>query len=135
LVVDSYVDRWPDDMLKQIVAQRQNPEPGLQAFWQAAHGHDWAQVVACDSELLSKFSDTGLEIMGKRLAQIKAPVLFTLSENDADLAQPLKQLSEMTRLMPNFRQEVFKEGSHPSIWTCPDLFRPLVKDFLIAHSD
>ncbi|WP_156360862.1 alpha/beta fold hydrolase [Dethiosulfatarculus sandiegensis] len=69
--------------------------------------------------------------MGDKLAQIKAPVLFT---NHTCLADPFEQLKEMTNLMPNARMKVFEEGSHPSIWTCPDLFRPLVRNFLLAHS-
>jgi len=119
VVADSFVHSWPGAMLKAAVAGRQNPPPELVAFWQEAHGPDWAQVVAADSDLLGRLAESGLEPLAGRLGEITCPVLVSASLADEDLLA---------------QAHLTGQGGHPLMWSRPDLFRPVARAFLAQHA-
>lgn len=130
VVVDSFVPRWPGRMLRAALAGRANPPSELIAFWQDAHGPDWAKVVEADSQMLGRFMETGLEPLAGRLGEIRCPVLLTASLADEELHEPARQMAEMVRLLPQGQAHLVGQGWHPLMWSRPDVFRPVARAFL-----
>jgi pimeloyl-ACP methyl ester carboxylesterase len=130
VVADSAVARIPADALRVLLAERAQRSEGQVAFWHAAHGDDWAEVVDADTAMLAGYCDTGIDYFGDRLGQIGCPVLLTASLTDSLLPEVGPQLCAMARAIPHSRLLLVNAGDHPLMWSRPDDFRAAADAFL-----
>jgi hypothetical protein len=108
VVADSCVDVMPPEVLRANVAGREAGDPG---FWRAAHGDDWREVVAADSQMLLRLAERGGSFFGGRLAEVTAPVLFTASlADDRLLPDPGRRPAALVREMPAARATLFGQA-------------------------
>lgn len=130
VVADSCVARHRPEALRANVASRNLSDPGAQGFWRAAHGEDWKQVVRADSDLLLRFAAAGADWFEGRLAEIAAPVLFTVSLADELLPDVEAETCAMVRQVRSGRAYVVGEGGHPLMWSRPETFCEAADAFL-----
>jgi len=130
VVADSEGERYAPEALRAIVAGRSLEDPLAQGFWLAGHGPDWRQVVLADNALLLNFAAAGGDHYHGRLAEIRCPVLFTASIQDEFILDLAEQTLSMLRQVPGSQALLVHAGSHPLMWTRPDLFYPEVERFL-----
>lgn len=133
VIADSCVETYPAGWLGRLVAERAQRTAGQTAFWQQAHGEDWAQVVEADSDLLLRFQAQGADLFAGHLKTIRCPVLFTGSLQD-DLLPPDagEQICRMARQVDKSQVFLNHTGGHPLMWSRPDIFRPAADLFLQA---
>ncbi len=118
-----------------VVAARAQRAPGQVAFWEYAHGEDWAQVVDADTDVIRRFVARGGTWLEGRLDEITAPVLFTASARDVMLPAVRAELMAMSAQIPTSRVYLHHEGDHPLMWTQPAVFRYQAAVFLEGIQD
>ena len=123
VVADSCVPRQNPELIRNIIADREEPPDAQVSFWEYAHGKDWQQVVQADSDLLRRFANYGGRWFDGNLRQIRCPVLFTASLGDSMLPDISCQVFEMSRQIRHSQIFLIREGDHPLMWTCPEDFR------------
>jgi pimeloyl-ACP methyl ester carboxylesterase len=96
-----------------VVAERAQRAPGQVAFWEYAHGEDWAQVVDADTALIRRFVAHGGTWAEGRLGEIEAPVLFTVSARDTMLPAVRAEMMAMSAQISDSRVYLHSEGDHP----------------------
>ena len=133
VVADSCVPHLPADWVLKVVAARETPSRGAAAFWRQAHGDDWADVVAADSDLMRRYAAAGgVDVLQGRLGLVRCPVLFTASLRDDVLPDLEVQLCDMLRQVEGSRLVLVDRGTHPLMWSRPDEFRWAADCFLAA---
>ena len=137
VIADSCVERFSPQMLVQnVVADRARRTPDQAAFWEQAHGADWAQVVDADTEMMRRFAapvdagGCGGDWFGGRLDQIRCPVLLTASWQDDMLPDVGRQLCNMGEQIADCRVYLNNTGGHPLMWSRPRDFRAVSDHFL-----
>ncbi len=132
VVADSVVERLPAPALSRELERRAARTPGQVAFWQKAHGDDWAQVVAADSDVLLRFEKSGGDCFHGRLKEIRCPVLLSASLEDESLPQVEAQQRSMAEQIAASRVYLAPTGGHPLMWNRPDEFRREADRFLAS---
>jgi pimeloyl-ACP methyl ester carboxylesterase len=130
VVADSCVEHLPLDAIERIINAGRLKTPGQAAFWRAAHGEDWEQVVEADSALLLRFGQAGGDYFNGRLAEVRCPVLLTASLGDEWLPDVGTQVCRMIAQMPGGQAYLARSGGHPLMWSRPDEFRAAADCFL-----
>jgi len=130
IVADSTIAYYPPASLRAEMQARQARTPDQIAFWRAAQGDNWAQVVDADSDMLLQQAERGGRIAPERLDTISCPVLLTATLDDGLLHEPARQLPEMAEQIPDARVYLVKGGGHPLMWSRPEIFRGIVDLFL-----
>jgi pimeloyl-ACP methyl ester carboxylesterase len=131
VIADSTVERLTKASIKRAVDGRAERTPEQIAFWIVAHGDDWEDVVAADSDMLLRFvKKTGGYWAKDRLGEITCPVLLTASLEDPLLPKVGKQIMSMSKQLPNSRAFLTGGGEHPLMWSRPEDFRKVVDYFL-----
>ena len=103
----------------------------LAAFWEAAHGRDWQDVVAADSALLLELAASGgWDPLAGRLDDVRCPVLLAGCSGDELLPGLDARQAEMAARLLDCRRAFFTGGGHPAIWTCAREFRRAADVFL-----
>lgn len=116
-----------------VLSQRDPDDPQAGGFWESAHGPDWPQVVAADSDMLLRFSQQHAGWFGGRLGEIRCPVLLTASLQDELLPEGFAgQILEMAREIPGCQALFNHDGSHPLMWSRPQVFYRWALSFLGA---
>jgi len=65
VIADSFEERFPEELVQtHLIENRAQRTPGQVAFWEAAHGADWEQVVGADTEMLARLARRGGECFG-----------------------------------------------------------------------
>lgn len=136
VIADSCVQHFTKGMLRDnVVEERTQRSPGQVAFWEYAHGEDWAQVVDADTDLIRRFVARGGTWAEGRLGEIRAPVLFTASAQDTMLPAIRTELLAMSAKIPHSRVYLHHEGDHPLMWSQPEVFRYQADFFLEGMQD
>ncbi len=130
VICDSCVESFSPEQLRKEVEGRKKADANLIAFWNAAHGHDWQDVIENDNSLLLKLAEAGGNVTEGRLNEIKCPVLFTASLTDSFLPEPGKQICSMAEQVKDARVYFSNKGDHPFMWENPDEFRFVADWFL-----
>jgi len=117
-------------LLDHLGAERALRTEGQVAFWRAAHGDDWAQVVDADTAMIAAYGETGLDYFGGRLGQIACPVLLSASLTDSLLPDIAPQLCAMAQQIARSRLLLVNAGDHPLMWSRPADFRATADAFL-----
>jgi pimeloyl-ACP methyl ester carboxylesterase len=130
VVADSCVAHSPPERLRAEVQARAARRPEQVAFWQHAHGDDWASVVEADCDLVLRLAARGGDWFGDQLAAIRCPVLFTASLRDEALPDVGAQLCAMARQIPHSRVFLVDAGGHPLMWRRAEDFWRVVDCFL-----
>ena len=131
VIADSCGERFSPQLLQQnVLAERARRTSGQVAFWRHAHGDDWSQVVAADSDLLTRFARQGGDWFKGRLREIGCPVLFTASKVDNALPDVATEVCHMAAQVVNSRVFINNEGEHPFMWSRPEDFRHVSDYFL-----
>jgi pimeloyl-ACP methyl ester carboxylesterase len=135
VIADSAVEHLPAPTLSREMEKRAERTPGQVAFWQKAHGDDWAQVVQADSDFLLRFEKAGGDCFRGRLNDIRCPVLLSASLEDASLPEVETQIRSMASQIPDSRVYLARTGGHPLMWNRPDEFRREADLFLASFND
>ncbi len=134
VVADSCVEKYPAQMLRDVVSRRQEHTKRQIAFWLFAHGNDWLQVVDADSDrLLRAAKQGGVDRIQGRLKDIRCAVLLTGSLRDNMLPDIGQQMCNMAAQIPNSRLFLVNSGDHPMMWSRrEDFFH--VSDYFLKES-
>ncbi len=138
VIADSLCPTYPPGHLTEETENREAQTPDQVAFWSHAHGSDWADVVAADSDYLRSLeiaAPDGLDLFGERLGEIRCPVLFTLSLTDSLLYHPGEQGVQMSKQVPGSWLFAVQGGDHPLMWSCPQAFQAATAAFLHTIED
>lgn len=130
VIADSTAAGYPPTWLRQAMATRSERSPGQIAFWQGAHGADWAQVIEQDTLMLLRVADRGGDFFGDRLAEIACPVLLTASTADRVLYDAGPSQLAMAAAIPDSRLFLATQGDHPLMWSNAAEFRRVADAFL-----
>jgi pimeloyl-ACP methyl ester carboxylesterase len=130
VVADSCVARQPPEMLEAEVAKRAQAGRELAGFWAYAHGEDWQAVIDADNALMQRHAARDGRWFGEELSEVRCPVLFSGSMQDATLHEGAAQMLEMARVIPESEVSLVNGGDHPLMWTRPQAFRGLATSFL-----
>jgi valacyclovir hydrolase len=133
VIADSCVARLPPEAVEALIAGRAQRTAEQGAFWQFAHGDDWAHVVDADSALFPPYRTTGLDwFPAGELGSITCPVLLTASLADPLLPDVAGQTVAMAQQIPDCRLLLVNGGDHPLLWSRPAEARAAVNAFLAA---
>jgi pimeloyl-ACP methyl ester carboxylesterase len=116
--------------LRAEVAARSHHTPDVVNFWHYAHGDDWQEVVAADSDLLLRLATRGGDLFQGRIRRVRCPVLLTGSLRDASLPDVGQQLVTIAEQLRFCRVFLMSDGDHPLMWTRPGDFRQVSEYFL-----
>lgn len=130
VVADSTVAAHPPAWLHALLAARTARSPGQVAFWQAAHGDDWPQVVEQDTAMLQSVADRGGRFFDDQLSSIRCPVLITASLGDTLLPTVAASQLDLLAQIPDSRLFLAKAGDHPLLWSNAMEFRRAADAFL-----
>jgi valacyclovir hydrolase len=131
VIADSCVVGEPSEVLRAEVAGRRQRHPEAVAFWRYAHGDDWEQVVAADSDLLLRLAQRDGRWFARSLTEIGCLVLLTGSLQDRTLWNGTAQMVEMTRQIPESQLVLINGGDHPLMWSRSQHFRRIADSFLV----
>jgi valacyclovir hydrolase len=137
VIADSEMLHCPPGYMAAETRNRAQRTPAQVAFWSAAQGEDWEDVVNADSDLflrLEAANPDGIEFFHGRLAEIRCPVLFTVSLTDSLLHQPGNQALEAAQSVPESWLFAVNGGGHPLMWSRPAAYQAAVKGFLSSLS-
>ncbi|MCB0113459.1 MAG: alpha/beta hydrolase [Caldilineaceae bacterium] len=132
VIADSTVEPFTRQMLnKNVIQDRARREPAAIEFWTQAHGDDWEAVIDADTDMLKRFvrKSRGRWSRG-RLNEIACPVLLTASLEDSVLANVGRQVTRMSRQIPDSRAYFSGDGDHPLMWSRAEEFRQVCDYFL-----
>jgi valacyclovir hydrolase len=133
VIADSCVPFLSPDWVRRVLAARSRASAATKAFWLQAHGPDWADVVAADSDLMGRAADAGgVDVLQGRLGEVRCPVLFTGSLRDEILPDLETQIFGMVRETAGSRLFLTDGGTHPLMWSRPGDFRAAADCFLGA---
>lgn len=134
VVADSCIEKYPAEMLQQLLTRRLERTSRQVAFWQLAHGDDWQQVVEADSARLLRAAERGdVDWARDRLKNIHCPVLFTGSLSDSMVPDIGQQMCNMAAQISKSRLFLVNDGDHPMMWSCQqDFFH--VCDYFLKES-
>ena len=130
VVADSCVERQSPEMLERVVAERRVADDGLKAFWRAAHGEDWSQVIKADSDAILRLAARDGVWFTRDLSLVRSPVLLTGSLRDAMLHDGPAQMVSMASRMSRSELYLANDGDHPFLWSAADRFRTVATSFL-----
>ena len=132
VIADSLVQHHlPERLRHEVLVNRAERNPAQIAFWHAAHGEDWAQVVEADNQvLLALAARGGAMLAGCPLEAIRCPVLITVSRADTLLPNVIHEATTLSQMLQSSRLYVHDTGDHPLMWSQPTAFRGVVDVFL-----
>jgi pimeloyl-ACP methyl ester carboxylesterase len=131
VVADSFGAYFPRDRLQtHLIEDRAQRTAGQVAFWVAAHGADWDQVVEADTDMLVRLAQRGGDWFGGRLGQILCPVLLTASREDELVMDAGEQVRAVAAQIATCRTYVHSDGGHPLMWSRPRVFRGISDLFI-----
>lgn len=133
LIAESCVQHYPPERVREMIEGRREPSPELIGFWQFAHGEDWQDVVAADTDLLRRIAAEGeKDFFEGRLGEIGCPAMLAGSYTDDVAPDVPGQMLAMTRQIPEAQLLLVNGGGHPLMWTRPEPFRRAADAFLAA---
>ena len=136
VIADSFTPEFTEAMLQHnVIEERSVRSEGQIAFWHFAHGEDWEQVVAADTQMLKKITAGGGNWLGDSLSITECPIFFTASLEDEMLHQPATYILQMLAQARDGRAFLCQHGGHPLIWSNPEEFRRAVSGFLTSFLD
>jgi len=130
VIADSGLEKFPPGKLESEADGRDLDNPGNEQFWEKAHGADWREVVQADSDMLRRFAQTGGDPFRGRLTQVTCPVLLTGSLADESLPDYARQMESIARQIPDCTVVYVNQGSHPLMWSRPEVYRRAASAFL-----
>lgn len=130
VIADSTVEHFRSPALSNAVQDRLRYTEEQVSFWRHAHGDDWRQVVEADSDFLLRFERAGGDLFRGRLNRIQCPVLLCGSLQDECLPDTETQLQSMAAQLVNGCLHLAREGAHPLMWSCAEVFRREADRFL-----
>ncbi len=134
VIADSFTPTFTEAMLnKSVIEDRARQTEGQVRFWRFAHGEDWEKVVEADTDMLRRLVARGGQWLDDVLEKIICPILFTASLADQSLMKPGEYTLEMLRKVHNGQAFISQKGSHPLIWTAPEIFRQAITGFLSQY--
>jgi valacyclovir hydrolase len=130
VIADSCVEKETPEWINTGLQDRNRRDEGQVSFWRHGHGDDWAQVVDADSDLLWRHAQQGGDWFHGRLADIRCPVLFTVSLRDDLLQDPGRQVCGMALQVAGSQAYMTTQGAHPLMWSRAADFRRIADCFL-----
>ena len=131
VIADSFGASFPAERVQaDVVENRAQRTPGQIAFWEAAHGADWEQVVEADTTMLVRLAECSGDWFGERLGQVCCPVLITASREDELLPDAGQQACAVAERIADCRFFVNSAGGHPLMWSRPQDFHAISDWFL-----
>lgn len=90
-------------------------------------------MVDADTDFLLRLEAAhpeGMDMFRGRLHEIQCPTLFTCSIQDDLVPFAAPQMFEMAQQVAGSWYFTSNASAHPFMWTCPDTFRAVARDFL-----
>ncbi|MEZ4813099.1 MAG: alpha/beta hydrolase [Caldisericia bacterium] len=135
VVADSIPGEWISAEYARKVASERNQNLDEQIeFWRFAHGDDWESVINMDTEMILEQAESGESLYGDRLTEIDCPVLITASLQDDEIENIEEKHKNICSQIKNVKTYYHKDGSHPLMWSRPEIFREYVMNFLKSTS-
>jgi pimeloyl-ACP methyl ester carboxylesterase len=132
VIADSFGERFAPELVQaQLIEDRARRTPGQVAFWEAAHGADWEQVVDADTEMLVRLAQRGGDWFGGRLGQVRCPVMLTATREDELVPDAGRQMLAVAARLADCRVFLNNRGGHPLMWSRPQDFRA-ISDYLLG---
>lgn len=132
VIADSFEERFPKELVQtNLIANRARRTPGQVAFWEAAHGADWEQVVDADTQMLVRLAERGGDWFGERLGRIRCPVLLTATREDELVPDAGWQALAVAAQVADCRVFVNSTGGHPLMWSRSQDFRA-ISDYFVG---
>jgi pimeloyl-ACP methyl ester carboxylesterase len=133
VIADSFGERYPQEWVQStLIENRAQRTSGQVAFWEAAHGPDWEQVVEADTEMLVRLARRGGDWFGGRLELIRCPALLTATREDELVPDIARQMCSVAAQIADCRIYVNNSGGHPLMWSRPQDFRAVSDHFMSA---
>jgi len=130
VVADSCMDKLTEtDYKNKIVYDRILKTEDQVNFWKFMQGEDWEKIVYSDTKMLSHYTAKE-DIFDGNLSEIKCEVLLTFAKNDTSLTDLFDIVKRMGTEIHKSSIHVENNGSHPLIWTNPEIFYNLLNDFI-----
>jgi len=131
VVADSFMGEYLDPIwIKTVVKERESKTNAQKAFWNAAHGDSWEEVVKADSLVLTKAARLGKSLFKQRLKEIKCPVLLTGSLSDDMIPNIEKGMGNVAKQIFSSKIVFYPAGAHPLMWSNRAKFRKEVINFI-----
>lgn len=135
VIADSEAKFYPSGSFDHLLEERGQKTEGQIRFWSDAHGADWEEVVAADTELLMSIDAHftplgGWEVHEGHLGQIRCPVMLSCSLTDDLIPGVGPQMLQMAGEVKNCWFFSVNGGSHPLMWSQPAAFRRAALAFL-----
>ena len=131
VVADSFMGEHLDPIwIKTVVKEREVKTSAQKAFWNAAHGDGWEEVIKADSLMLTKAARLGKSLFKQRLKEIKCPVLLTGSLSDEMIPNIEKCMGNIAKQIFSSKIVFYPAGTHPLMWSDRVKFRKEVINFI-----
>ncbi len=131
VVADSFMGEYLDPIwIKTVVKERETKTNAQKAFWNAAHGDSWEEVIKADSLMLTKAARLSKSLFKQRLKEIKCPVLLTGSLSDDMIPNIEKAMCNVAKQIFSSKIVFYPTGAHPLMWSERVKFRKEVINFI-----
>lgn len=119
---------------KALLQERQfaKADPQARGFYEWCQGKDWERVVDLDTEALVNYETNGARLFLRPIQDIQVPLLITISQGDAMLANDMAQeCRDLHSKNPNIQYRLFDWGEHPLILSRAEEMAGAIKAFFL----
>lgn len=119
---------------KALLQERQfaKADPQARGFYEWCQGKDWERVVDLDTEALVNYETNGARLFLRPIQDIQVPLLITISQGDAMLANDMAQeCRDLHSKNPNIQYRLFDWGEHPLILSRAEEMADAIKAFFL----
>ena len=119
---------------KALLQERQSAkgDPQARGFYEWCQGEDWERVVDLDTEALVNCETKGLRLFLRPIQDIQVPLLITVSQGDAMLANDMaSECRDLHSKSPNIQYRLFDWGEHPLILSRAEEMADAIKAFFL----
>lgn len=138
VVADSFDGRrLPAGFAEALLQERQyaKADPQARGFYEWCQGEDWERVVELDTTALVNLARKGLRLFLGPIARIQTPLLITVSQADAMLANDMAaECRELHSENPNIHYRLFDRGEHPLILSRAEEMAAAIKGFFLESN-
>ena len=135
VVADSFDGRTlHDGFAEELMAEREaaKADAKARAFYEWCQGEDWERVVDLDTEALVNCETNGARLFLRPIQDIQVPLLITISQGDAMLANDMAQeCRDLHSKNPNIQYRLFDWGEHPLILSRAEEMADAIKAFFL----
>ncbi|GMQ59593.1 alpha/beta hydrolase [Vallitalea sediminicola] len=131
VIADSISDEYvSSELAERVYNERKEKSKEQCMFWEYAQGKDWEHIVELDTRMIYEASIKGESVFKGKLEDVKCPVLIIGSLVDEAIPNIEKAASNISLNIMTSKVTFYPKGNHPFMWSCPDIFRKEVSNFI-----